>query len=62
MGLGAEQLLRWVSWRAGAVNTLWTLLRDERKRCAAVTMLGKTAELCAEQVRPLGACLASHSR
>lgn len=35
---------------AGAVNTLCTLLRDEKKRCAAVTMLGKTAEHCLAQV------------
>jgi hypothetical protein len=35
---------------AGAVQTLCTLMKDERKRCAAVTMLGKTAELCADKV------------
>jgi hypothetical protein len=43
----ARRLVR----RAGAVNTLCTLLRDEKKRCAAVTMLGKTAEHCLQQVR-----------
>ncbi|KAK9908488.1 hypothetical protein WJX75_008589 [Coccomyxa subellipsoidea] len=35
----------------GAVQTLCTLLKDETKRCAAVTMLGKTAEHCAEQLK-----------
>ncbi|CAI5987989.1 unnamed protein product, partial [Closterium sp. NIES-64] len=35
----------------GAVTTILTLLRKPDNRCAAVTMLGKTVELCAPQVR-----------
>ncbi|EIE21483.1 WD40 repeat-like protein [Coccomyxa subellipsoidea C-169] len=35
----------------GAVQTLCSLMKDEKKRCAAVTMLGKTAEHCAEQLK-----------
>ncbi|BDA44706.1 probable CCR4-associated factor 4 homolog at C-terminar half [Coccomyxa sp. Obi] len=35
----------------GAVQTLSTLMKDEKKRCAAVTMFGKTAEFCAEQLK-----------
>lgn len=34
----------------GAVQSLGALLRNENRRCAAVTMLGKTAELCADKV------------
>jgi hypothetical protein len=38
--------------RAGAVQTLYKLLKEEKKCCAAVTMLGKTAELCGDLARP----------
>ncbi|CAI5458179.1 unnamed protein product [Closterium sp. Yama58-4] len=34
----------------GAVTTILTLLRKPDNRCAAVTMLGKTVELCAPQL------------
>ena len=37
---------------AGAVKTMIQLLGIEQKRAAAVTMLGKTVERCADQVRP----------
>jgi len=35
----------------GAVKTIVALLRKLDNRSAAVTMMGKTAELCVEQVR-----------
>jgi hypothetical protein len=35
---------------AGAVTTIITLLRKPDTRCAAITMLGKTVELCVQQV------------
>ncbi len=38
--------------RAGAVQTIITLLRKPDNRCAAVTMLGKTVEMCYMQARP----------
>ena len=31
---------------AGAITTINTLLKKEDNRCAALTMLGKTVELC----------------
>lgn len=34
----------------GAITTIITLLRKPETRCAAVTMLGKTVELCLQQV------------
>lgn len=34
----------------GAVTTIMTLLRKPENRCAAVTMLGKTVELCLQQL------------
>ena len=37
----------------GAVQTVFIMLNDEKKQCAAVTMLGKTAELCVDQARSL---------
>lgn len=40
---------------AGAVKTVIQMLGTEQKRAAAVTMLGKTVERCADQVRPPGA-------
>ena len=36
---------------AGAVRTIIQMLGTEQKRAAAVTMLGKTVERCADQVR-----------
>ena len=35
----------------GAAQTIMTLLKKPDNRCAAITMLGKTIELCHEQVR-----------
>jgi hypothetical protein len=37
---------------AGAVKTIVALLKKPDNRSAAITCLGKTAELCMEQVRP----------
>ena len=37
---------------AGAVKTIIQMLGIEQKRAAAVTMLGKTVERCADTVRP----------
>lgn len=34
----------------GAVTTIITLLRKQENRCAAITMLGKTVELCLQQL------------
>jgi hypothetical protein len=36
---------------AGATQTIVTLLKKPDNRCAAITMLGKTIELCSDQVR-----------
>ena len=36
---------------AGAVQTIITLLKKPENRCAAVTMLGKTVEMCYLQAR-----------
>ena len=35
----------------GAAQTIMTLLKKPDNRCAAITMLGKTIELCHDQVR-----------
>eukprot|EP00850_Spirogloea_muscicola_P000421 SM000002S05501 [mRNA] locus=s2:100972:102072:- [translate_table: standard] len=35
---------------AGAVTTILALLRKPENRCAAITMLGKTVELCLQQL------------
>ena len=35
----------------GATQTITALLKKPDNRCAAITMLGKTIELCHEQVR-----------
>ncbi len=43
-----EQMLH----AAGAVRTIIQMLGTEQKRAAAVTMLGKTVERCADQVSP----------
>ena len=40
---------------AGAVQTIITLLKKPENRCAAVTMLGKTVEMCYLQARSNGA-------
>ena len=37
---------------AGAIQTIMQLLRKPETCSAAITMLGKTVELCAEQVPP----------
>ena len=47
-GAESELVLR----AAGAVKTIIQMLGTEQKRAAAVTMLGKTVERCADQVRP----------
>ena len=39
--------------RAGAVQTIITLLKKPENRCAAVTMLGKTVEMCYSQARSM---------
>lgn len=49
---------------AGAVQTIITLLKKPENRCAAVTMLGKTVEMCYLQARsmadtPPGLCVHS---
>ena len=36
---------------SGATQTIMTLLKKPDNRCAAITMLGKTIELCHEQAR-----------
>ena len=38
---------------AGATQTIVTLLKKPDNRCAAITMLGKTIELCSDQVRTM---------
>lgn len=38
---------------AGAVQTIITLLKKPENRCAAVTMLGKTVEMCYLQARSI---------
>ncbi len=38
----------------GAVKTICALLKSPDKRVAAITMMGKTAELCYNKVLPFG--------
>jgi hypothetical protein len=45
------QVSRVVGIGAGAITTIITLLKKLENRCAAITMLGKTVELCLQQVR-----------
>jgi hypothetical protein len=44
------QISRVVRICAGAISTIITLLKKLETRCAAITMLGKTVELCLQQV------------
>ena len=46
---------------AGAVKTIVALLKKPDNRSAAITCLGKTAELCMEQVRLFCACIHAFS-
>ena len=39
-------------WEAGAVQTMVRMLGSAPVRCAGITMLGKTVELCHDQVCP----------
>ena len=41
----------WGAAATGAVQTIITLLKKPENRCAAVTMLGKTVEMCYLQAR-----------
>ena len=41
----------------GATQTIMTLLQKPDNRCAAITMLGKTIELCSDAVRGVCSCL-----
>jgi hypothetical protein len=42
---------------AGAIQTIMQLLRKPETCSAAITMLGKTVELCADKVRLSEGCL-----
>lgn len=43
--------VRRISPPLAAISTINTLLKDPEKRCSAITMLGKTVEMCSTLIR-----------